>query len=341
MMAENGQEAFGGLNLDDGDEDDAERAGGDEEEAGAGTDRQGTPPELARDLKAAVGGRFDTDPCSGAEPEPIARTRYTEADDGLAADSPWTGTVFVNPPYSDAEPWARKSVHAIKDRAADLVVMLLPSYSTSSGWFHDWCTEADYACLIDGRLKFYGADSTAPFASVIVVMSDDDYTVPTDLLRTLDEWGDLYENLGFDQRDEQARFAAFVEDAGGEDGEAVTDPHPEDPPLAGLIRGDLLSVQFDNQTPGFPADLATNPTVKALTGRTVDGRVEVLAVAPDVPWDNGDTYVLLSHPEGEPWDVRAAIEEPKGGWQHLIIESVVPVVTKQRGSSGASVDGGL
>lgn len=84
---------------------------------------------------------------------------------------------------------------------------------------------------------------------------------------------DLYENLKFEQCDEQARFAAFVEDAGGEDDEAVTDPHPEDPPLAGLAKGDLLSVQFDDQTPGFSAGLATNPTVKALTGRTVDTRV--------------------------------------------------------------------
>jgi len=107
-MPGDGQEAFGGLNLDDADVE------GDEVPE---TDYQGTPPELARDLKAAVGGRFDTDPCSGAEPEPIAHTRYTEADDGLAADSPWTGTVFVNPPYSDAEPWARKAVHAVKDRA--------------------------------------------------------------------------------------------------------------------------------------------------------------------------------------------------------------------------------
>jgi len=334
-MPERGQEAFGGLNLD---------ASGAADDEVPETDCQGTPPELARDLKTAIGGRFDVDPCSGAEPEPIAHTRYTEADDGLAADSPWFGTVFVNPPYSDAEPWARKAVQAVQDRDADLVAMLLPSYSASSGWFHEWCGEADYACLIDGRLRFYGADGTAPFASLLVVLTDGEYTVPTDLLRTLDEWGDLYENLGFDRRDDQARFAAFLDssDNGGEN-EPLTEAHPDDPPLAGLARGDLLSTQFDAQIPGFPDDLAANLTVKALSGRTIDGRVEVLTVAPDVPWGaaDGDTYILLSHPEEEPWDVRAAIEEPGHGWQHLIVESVVSVAAERRASGQAVPSGEL
>jgi len=313
--------AFGGLHMD------AAATGG--VEHAADTDQQGTPPALARELKAAVGGRFDVDPCAGAEPEPIAHTRYTEAEDGLAANSPWFGTVFINPPYSDPEPWARRAAQTTRsDGDADLVVMLLPSYSTSAEWFHDWCSEAEYACLVDGRLTFYGADGSAPFASILLAFSDDDYSIPTRLLRTLEEWGDLYENLAFDHRDEQTRFTTFLDDATGGD-DQVTSPHPDDPPLAGLTRSDLLSVQFDDHTPGFPSSLPVNPTVKALDGRAVDGRVEVLTVAPDVPWssDDGDTYVLLSHPEDDPWDVRAAIEEPGHGWRHLILESAVPVVT--------------
>jgi len=156
--------------------------------------------------------------------------------------------------------------------------------------------------------------------------------------------GGPLQNLGFGQRDEQARFATFLDNSDeGNENEPLTEAHPEDPPLAGLARGDLLSVQFDAQTPGFLDDLAANPTVKALSGRTVDRRVEVLTVAPDVPWGatDRDTYILLSYPEGEPWDVRAAIEEPGRGWQHLIVESVVSVAAERQVSGQAAPDGGL
>lgn len=56
----------------------------------------------------ALGLRFDLDVCSppgGVEWIPAER-HYTQADDGLT--SPWEGTVWMNPPYSNATPWVRK-----------------------------------------------------------------------------------------------------------------------------------------------------------------------------------------------------------------------------------------
>lgn len=53
---------------------------------------------------------FDTDPCSpidGGDFVP-ARIRYTAADDGLAHD--WTGTVWVNPPFSASTQFADRFV---------------------------------------------------------------------------------------------------------------------------------------------------------------------------------------------------------------------------------------
>jgi len=35
-------------------------------------DARGTPESLIRELHTAIGGRFTTDPCAGAEPTPIA-----------------------------------------------------------------------------------------------------------------------------------------------------------------------------------------------------------------------------------------------------------------------------
>jgi len=70
-----------------------------------------TPPEIWRPLSRAVGG-FDVDPCSGAEPTPIADERYTKDDDGLR--QAWSGAVWVNPPWSSngdgsaKETWLRK-----------------------------------------------------------------------------------------------------------------------------------------------------------------------------------------------------------------------------------------
>lgn len=61
---------------------------------------------------------------------------FTRQTDGLAQS--WTGErVWCNPPYSDIEPWIRKSWHAIEDERAELVVMLLPANRTEQKWWQD------------------------------------------------------------------------------------------------------------------------------------------------------------------------------------------------------------
>lgn len=75
--------------------------------AGGGSDVWLTPP----DLLAAL-GRFDLDPCAAPEPRPwpTASVHYTAVEDGLRL--PWTGRVWLNPPYSTAERWlARLADH--------------------------------------------------------------------------------------------------------------------------------------------------------------------------------------------------------------------------------------
>jgi hypothetical protein len=55
-----------------------------------------TPPGLL--IKLGAPDVFDLDPCSPAVPPwPIAKARYTEADNGLR--KPWFGRVWMNPPY--------------------------------------------------------------------------------------------------------------------------------------------------------------------------------------------------------------------------------------------------
>src|SRR5688572_14397630 len=55
-----------------------------------------------------LGLTFDLDPASpvgGGDCVP-ADARFTREDDGLTR--PWFGTVWLNPPFSNATPWARK-----------------------------------------------------------------------------------------------------------------------------------------------------------------------------------------------------------------------------------------
>ena len=70
---------------------------------GTETDDRYTPKWLFDEL-----GWFDLDPCSptGGPFHGHAHRWYSLADDGLA--QPWEGRVFMNPPFSNASPWATK-----------------------------------------------------------------------------------------------------------------------------------------------------------------------------------------------------------------------------------------
>jgi DNA N-6-adenine-methyltransferase (Dam) len=77
-----------------------------------------TPRDLFEALEAEFG--FDLDP--SATPENALCGRYfTREDDGLSR--PWTGRVFVNPPYSDLEPWVAKAWQSTQDGTAELVLL--------------------------------------------------------------------------------------------------------------------------------------------------------------------------------------------------------------------------
>lgn len=167
------------------------------------TDEWGTPPSVWRPLARAVGG-FDLDPCSGAETSPIASARYDESDDGLA--KPWFGKVWLNPPYSDMDDWAKECVAETESGRAETVVALVPS-RTSADWWQDYIGKATALCFVDGRIEFQGRNegddrkgsSGASFASTIAVFGE----CPSDLLDALDRQGMVFDRSERYERTEQ------------------------------------------------------------------------------------------------------------------------------------------
>jgi phage N-6-adenine-methyltransferase len=139
------------------------------------TDEWASPRELVEPLDTAVNG-FDLDPCSGAEVSPFADKTYTESDNGLS--QPWSGTVWVNPPYSAMDTWTEKAIAEIENTET---ICYLCKGDSSTEWWQTAAQEATVICAIDHRLQFGDGDSSAPFASHIVVFGRASNTLISEL----------------------------------------------------------------------------------------------------------------------------------------------------------------
>jgi phage N-6-adenine-methyltransferase len=121
-----------------------------------------TPWEFFAKLDAEFG--FTLDVC--ALPENAKCTRYFTPDvDGLKQE--WTGVCWMNPPYGrDIGKWVEKALVSARNGAT--VVCLLPA-RTDTSWWHSFVSHASEIRFIRGRIRFVGAESSAPFPSAVVV----------------------------------------------------------------------------------------------------------------------------------------------------------------------------
>ena len=90
----------------------------------------------------------------------------TKEQDGLKQN--WGGKwCWMNPPYGNSiKHWVKKA-YTSSLKPGTKVVCLLPA-RTDTKWFHDYCTKGRI-WFIRGRLKFGGAQNSAPFPSMIVI----------------------------------------------------------------------------------------------------------------------------------------------------------------------------
>lgn len=124
----------------------------------------------------AIAVEFDLDPCSpGAPPSTCPAKRHlTKADNGLTAD--WSGSVWVNPPFSSKRPWyERLLVHGNG-------IALMPARPET----HDlqtYMAAADALLFLRGRIYFErghrpggngtgGVITTPPFGIVLCAYGD-------------------------------------------------------------------------------------------------------------------------------------------------------------------------
>ena len=234
-----------------------------EKDYGETVDDRGTPEDLIRELQKANGGLFTTDPCSGAEPRPIAETRWTVGDNGLAQD--WEGSVFVNPPYSEMDDWVDKVLTENKRNATDYILLLCKSPRTSD-WFHAAAEEAGHILVFDHRLKFHGSDDAAPFSSCILTYGD----VPESVLNLLATKGTMLErDEDYDTAETQVRFVEYLDEPTADENadreELVLAQNLDDLPEIHI--GDLFEIHFNTEAYGVPDELPETLECEVVTGR--------------------------------------------------------------------------
>lgn len=115
--------------------------------------------------------RFTLDPC--ATPDNAKCDQYfTVEDDGLSI--PWSGSVFMNPPYGDVIIYWMKKAYEESLRDEVWTVVCLVPCRTDTVWWHDYVMMAHDIRLIKRRLKFGGLKNSAPFPSAVVVFTGQD-----------------------------------------------------------------------------------------------------------------------------------------------------------------------
>lgn len=138
--------------------------------ASAARESWNTPPEIVAAVHAVFDGPPDLDPCSNADSIVGAKRTICRPDDGLT--SHWrASTAFVNPPFGKGiGRWVGRCVQEYRDHKTQ-VLLLIPAAVDTRHW-HEHVTTAARVCFLRGRVRFIGAEASAPFATAIAYWGD-------------------------------------------------------------------------------------------------------------------------------------------------------------------------
>ena len=119
-------------------------------------------------LFAQLGLTFDLDPAGADNDNVPARHKITDGRSGL--DTPWTGRVWLNPPYgSQAVPFIERMIEHQDG-------LLLVAGRTETRWFQKAAVSADVVCFLRDRLHFVRGDgfqARSSHASVLMAWGDE------------------------------------------------------------------------------------------------------------------------------------------------------------------------
>lgn len=124
-----------------------------------------TPQDLFDSLDSIY--KFETDVCATFENRKC-ENYYSPEMNGLSQS--WNGSCWMNPPYGrEIGKWIKK---AFEESEHCLVVALLPA-RTDTKWFHKYIYNQQGVSVVflKGRLRFKGAEASAPFPSMIVTFN--------------------------------------------------------------------------------------------------------------------------------------------------------------------------
>lgn len=130
-----------------------------------------TPEAIVEAVRQTLGG-IDLDPASSDKANAVVRSDaiYTALDDGLI--QPWSGRVFLNPPYSSdlVGRFVAKLVEHVRSGDVSAAVVLVNN-ATETAWFGDLVEIASAVVFPRGRIRFWRPAGTlgAPLQGQAIV----------------------------------------------------------------------------------------------------------------------------------------------------------------------------
>jgi DNA (cytosine-5)-methyltransferase 1 len=119
-----------------------------------------TPPEFLSAVKNRLRiTEFAYDLAASAE-NSVAPRYFDEETNALSQD--WytiEGWLWLNPPYSNIEPWVAKA--AAESRFGAQIAMLVPA-SVGANWWRDYVRKTAYITFLNNRIKFVGHEHLYP-----------------------------------------------------------------------------------------------------------------------------------------------------------------------------------
>jgi site-specific DNA-methyltransferase (adenine-specific) len=131
-----------------------------------------TPTELFLDIKKAF--NIQLDPCAEDGHFLPCDMHITKDHNGL--EQVWAHNSFINPPYNMLSEWVNKTIEESSKYPKNYYVMLLPS-STDRPFFQKLLHHVEAICFIRKRIKFSNSKSSAPFPSILVLFTQNEFTL--------------------------------------------------------------------------------------------------------------------------------------------------------------------